>query len=105
MISPSDYAEFVRREYLSEFVRAGGSSVKFVVSSEDGWATALDGALRAAAASEADDLDLATLASRHAYDPAELLRDFKQKLQQLVLQDFELTQEFRIAMLRLCVAQ
>jgi hypothetical protein len=156
MIGPSDYAEFVRREYLAEFVRAGGSSVKFVVSSEDGWATALDGALRAAAASEGYafarvdatdvrvhmidkvfheiatqidwdetarncagtalnelgfrggeeyELDLATLASRHDYDPAELLKDFKQKLQQLILQDFELTQEFRIAMLRLCVAQ
>lgn len=52
MIAVRDYADFVRREYLEEFVARGGSAVKFVVVPGDADAGALSVALAGAADSE-----------------------------------------------------
>jgi hypothetical protein len=46
MIAPAEYADFVGREYLDEFVRLGGSAVKFVVPGHAGWAEELERELR-----------------------------------------------------------
>ena len=60
----------------------------------DGAGTEADGTLTAAA-----------LAARHAVDVAELTRDVNRELQQRIMRDYEMTQEFRVAMLRLCQAE
>lgn len=51
------------------------------------------------------DLSLDALAELNDYDPIELRLDLNRALQDLTVRDYELAQEFRIAMLRLCRAQ
>jgi hypothetical protein len=50
-------------------------------------------------------LSLESLAEANRYDPQELRRDLARRLQQEILGDYLLAQEFRTAMLRLCQAQ
>jgi hypothetical protein len=61
--------------------------------------------LRFALPSEPDALELESLARLNDYDANELRRDFNRGLQEDLFRDFQLTQEFRIAMIRLCQAQ
>lgn len=157
MIAPREYVSFVEREYLADYIRAGGSAVKFAVADDDAWVSDLRSGLRRAAeqagytyvavdaatvkahmidkvfheaarqidwrrgarayaARALDELgfgpidedgpiDLDRIAAAHDYRPAELRRDFNQKLQQEILDDVELAHEFRIAMLRVCAAE
>lgn len=51
------------------------------------------------------ELSFETLAAANQYDPQELRRDLSRRLQQEILGDYLLSQEFRTAMLRLCQAQ
>ncbi|MQA89166.1 MAG: hypothetical protein GEU90_02855 [Gemmatimonas sp.] len=157
MIRPEDYVEFVRREYLGEFVRSGGATVKFVLP-QDGLSIANVGeGLRRAAEQEgfvyarvdaaavkvhmidkvfnaiARQVDwnalawhvvretlgelrfdipsgesrptLEEIACANDYDPAELRREFNRRLQTKLFRDYQMAQEFRIAMIRLCQAQ
>jgi hypothetical protein len=157
MIQPVDYLRFVRREYLSGFIRHGGAAVKFVVPQTDAVATAASEALRRAAEEEgfayarvdaavdrihmidrvfhviARQIDwdrlarfivdetltelrfappageprptLEAIAHAHDFDPNELRKLFNQALQKRLFHDYQLAQEFRIAMIRLCQAQ
>lgn len=50
-------------------------------------------------------LTAAALAARHAVDVTELTRDVNRELQQRIMRDYQMTQEFRVAMLRLCQAE
>lgn len=50
-------------------------------------------------------LSLERLASANDYDANELRRDLNRTLQEEILGDYELAQEFRIALLRLCQAE
>ena len=34
-LAPSDYVNFLRSEYLTDFVKSGGSAVKFAVPADD----------------------------------------------------------------------
>jgi hypothetical protein len=157
MIRPADYLDFVRDEYLADFVRAGGAAVKFAVPLDGASPVELSALLQRAAESEGyvyahvdaaevkihmidrlffavarqvdwdalarfevvrllrdlrfelppdpAELDLDTLARINEYDPNELRRDFNRRLQEDLFRDFQLAQEFRIAMIRLCQAQ
>ena len=51
------------------------------------------------------DLSLDRLAAENVYEASELRRDLLRALQQEILEDYELTHEFRLAMLRLCQAE
>jgi hypothetical protein len=51
------------------------------------------------------ELDLESLARINEYDVNELRRDFNRRLQEDLFRDYQLAQEFRIAMIRLCQAQ
>lgn len=157
MTGMRDYLDFVQREYLSDFIRAGGAAVKFAVPLDGVSPEALHVRLREAAEdegityvsvdasevrahmidrvfhevahqidwdrharsfcrqalgrlglrvpSEEEPLAIAAVAELNGYDAGELRRDLNQDLQRTVLQDYELAQEFRIAMIRLCQAQ
>lgn len=157
MIRPSEYVDFLRSEYLADYVRAGGAAVKFVVLPEGAAAQELGTGLRevaqragyAYARVDAKDVkvhmidrvfhaiarqiawdDLARAVVRNAlselrfrlpedgaeptiegvarangYDPNELRRDFNRCLQEKLFHDYQMAQEFRIAMIRLCQAQ
>ena len=48
---------------------------------------------------------LEEIALAHEYDAGELGRDFKLRLWNKLFRDYQMAQEFRIAMIRLCVAQ
>ena len=156
-LQPADWLAVIRREYLAEFVRAGGAAVKFAVATDEADRLALREGLAQAAAAEGypfvvvdaataklhlieklfqaiarqidwDDLTgafLARLFKRNAYqlplrradwtvreiaalngrDERELLRDVKSWLERELFRDYAMSQEFRIAMLRLCLAQ
>lgn len=49
MIAPREYVSFVEREYLIDFIRGGGSAVKFVVAESDACVSELQHELRRAA--------------------------------------------------------
>ena len=51
------------------------------------------------------DVSVEAVAAHHQVDAGELSRDMNRRLQQDVFHDYEMVQEFRIAMLRLCQAQ
>ena len=53
----------------------------------------------------ASDLTLERIAALNEFDQDELRLEFSRKLQEEILNDFEMAQEFRRAMLRLCLAQ
>jgi len=153
-LTPSEYVDFVRSEYLSDFVKSGGSAVKFAIADDGAELRAL---LRNAALAEgyavasvdagdvrahmidkvfhevarqidwdagavvfatralrglgfsvpenASDLSLERVAALNEYDENELRVKFERRLQAEILDDFEMAQEFRRAMLRLCEAQ
>lgn len=157
MIDPGAYLELVRREYLADFLRAGGASVKVAVpldgvSPEDVHArlrraaedegftyAAVDasevrahmidrvfheiahqidwdrharhfcgqafGRLGLRVPSDEGSLTVEAVAELNQYDAGELRRELNRDLQRRILQDYELAQEFRIAMIRLCQAQ
>ena len=157
MLTIREYADFVRSEYLADFVIGGGSAVKFVVADDASQAAQLRFALRDAALAEGyavasvdaasvrvhmidkvfhevarqidwdacahvfaarafrdlgfiipenpSDLTLERVAALNEFDQNELRIAFQRRLQQEILQDFEMTHEFRRAMLRLCQAQ
>ena len=48
------------------------------------------------------DLTVAAVARHYDYDQGELNRTLNQQLQKELLKDFRMTQEFRVAMMRLC---
>lgn len=50
----------------------------------------------------AEDLALRRVAEHHSYDEGELRRELNRHLQQQILHDYAMTQEFRIAVIRLC---
>ena len=45
------------------------------------------------------------LAAHHRVDPTELARDLNRQLQSMIVRDYAMVQEFRVAMLRLCQAE
>ena len=156
-LRPADWLVVIRRDYLAEFVRAGGAAVKFAVAVDPADRAALREGLAQAAGAEGyafamvdaattklhlieklfqaiarridwDDLTeafLAGLFKHYAYqlphrradwtireiaalngrDEREMLRDVKGWLESQLLHDYAMSQEFRIAMLRLCLAQ
>jgi hypothetical protein len=153
-LTPADYVSFLRSEYLADFVKSGGSAVKFAVPPEEvelgellkdaalaeGYAVAsvdaaevrahmIDkvfhdvarqvdwdaGAIVVATRAfrslgftvpeNASDLTLERIAAMNEFDQHELRLEFSRKLQGEILNDFEMAQEFRRAMLRLCLAQ
>ena len=53
----------------------------------------------------ADALAIDALAAHHAMDVNELTRDVNRELQQRIMRDYAMAQEFRVAMLRLCQAE
>lgn len=63
------------------------------------------GELRFALPAEGAPLSIETLAAANRFDPQELRRDLNRRLQQEILGDYLLAQEFRTAMVRLCQAQ
>lgn len=153
-LTPSDYVDFLRSEYLSDFVKSGGSAVKFAVA-DDGaelrsllrsnalaegyvvasvdagdvrahmidqifhsvarqvdwdagavvFATRAFRSLGFSVPENVSDLTLERIAALNEFDENELRLAFQRKLQGEILRDFEMTQEFRRAMLRLCQAQ
>ena len=52
MIATEEYLDFLRKEYLADFVRKGGATVKFVVAPDDTRAAAFSAGLSDAASSE-----------------------------------------------------
>ncbi len=54
---------------------------------------------------DSDDVTVSGVAIRFGVDPAELSRDINRQLQQRIYRDYDMVQEFRTAMLRLCQAQ
>lgn len=82
--------------------------VFFEVARQIGWADLAERFLRTAYAAlkvppKGDhDLGLRSVAEHHSYDEGELRRDLNRSLQQTILRDYAMTQEFRIAMTRLC---
>ena len=58
-------------------------------------------ALRVPAADDRS-LGLRDVADLHSYDEGELRRDLNRHLQKRLLEDYAMTQEFRVAMIRLC---
>lgn len=157
MIRPADYLAFLRREYLADFIRAGGAAVKFVVPFEGAALADLEEGLARAAREQGyvvarvdarevklhladrlffevarqvpwdelaravvlqalaelrfqlppagEPLSVEALAEANRYNAQELRRDLSRRLQQRILGDYLLSQEFRTAMLRLCQAQ
>jgi hypothetical protein len=148
--------EVVRREYLADFIRAGGASVKVAVPLDGVSPADVHEDLRRAAKDEgysyayvdasevrADKIDrvfheiarqidwdrhtrdvctrayadlglrvpaespitVDAVAEANRYDAVELRLELNRDLQRRILQDYELAQEFRIAVARLCQAQ
>jgi P-loop Domain of unknown function (DUF2791) len=154
VIDTTEYLEFLRTEYLTDFVARGGAAVKFLVPSNDSEAESLHAGLADIATKSnyvyayvdaayykvhmidqvffavarqidweglsarflrnslreiafpvpegSEDLTVAGLARHFNYDQGELNRTINQRLQLNLLKDFRMTQEFRVAMLRLC---
>lgn len=151
------YLEFLSKQYLGDFIRQGGASVKFVVSADVRVSHRFHAGLAEAAAAEGyayaridsattkvhqvdqvffalarqldweglaahfvrtaydavsfpvpdepGELAVAAAAARHHVDRRELYRSVRRHLEAVVLGDHAMTQELRLAMLRLCQAQ
>jgi hypothetical protein len=156
-LQSADWLDLMRREYLAEYVRAGGAAVKFAVAADAAERSALREGLAGIAAAEGysfalvdaaktklhlidklfqevarqidwDELTyefVSGLLKRHAYqlplsrddytirgiaahngrDEIEFRRDLTSWLERDLFRDHAMSQEFRIAMLRLCLAQ
>jgi len=155
-MTPEDWLEIVRKEYLQDFIRGGGAAVKFVVPTEEidhvdlrekirGISEA-EGYLFASVEAEktavhmidhlfhevarqvnwdnlafsfvsrilSDDglnvpsqqeFSLRKLAELNELDEKLLRRDFRRLLEKKLFHDYQMSQEFRIAMMQLCQAQ
>ena len=103
------------RGYQVVHVDAANSKVQmieqifFAIAAQIDWSHLAGQVARTAASAagyplpnESENLSVATLAYYYAVDEKELKRDINQKLQQIIFRDYEMVQEFRIAMLRLC---
>jgi P-loop Domain of unknown function (DUF2791) len=156
-MSPQDWLESVRRDYLAEYIRGGGAAVKFAVSSTDAGRAELIEGLKAAAEEQGYHFALvdASLVSLHLIDklfhavartidwdamtraylerllrlrglrvpvlpesvavgriaelnasPEVLLRtNLQNAIHADLFDDYAMTREFRLAMIRLCLAQ
>lgn len=152
-LTAQGYADFLRSEYLGDFIKGGGSAVKFVVEDGDelqtilrskalseGYAVAsVDAAsvrahmidkvfhdvarqidwdagaivfvkraltdLGFALPENTSDLTLERIAALNEFDESEIRLTFQRRLQSEILRDYEMTMEFRRAMMRLCQAQ
>src|SRR6266545_2354776 len=129
-----EYLEFLRKEYLADFVRRGGASVKVAVVGGDRVAERFHTGLAAAATAEGylfaavdaasvrvhlidqlffavarqvdwHALAVSTVASSYDVNPRELYRSVRRQLEQALLAGAGLAHEFRLAMLRLCQAE
>lgn len=54
---------------------------------------------------DSEALSVDALAEHHRVDPVELSRDLNRQLQSMIMRDYAMVQEFRVAMLRLCQAE
>jgi len=156
-ISPKDWLEIIRKEYVQDFIRRGGVAVKFVVPADEMGRDALRDALRNVATDAgflfasvdakstklhmidklfhevARQIDWDELAysfvtrvlkenryelpvSRNEFNLHQiallsgreemfLRKELRTWLEKAIYPDFEMSQEFRIAMIRLCMAQ
>src|SRR6266498_1872833 len=97
-----EYLEFLRKEYLADFIRRGGASVKVAVVGGDRVAERFHTGL---AAASTGGLAVTTVATSYDVNPRELYRSVRRQLEQALLAGAGLAHEFRLAMLRLCQAE
>ncbi len=156
-MTPQEWLDTVRKEYLQDFIRRGGAAVKFVVPMEEIGHDQLRDELRRAAEEEGflfafvdaastkihmvdklfhevarqvdwdglaysfvtrifkenkyelpsarDEFNLQQIALRNKREEKLLRKELHTWLEEAIYRDFEMSQEFRIAMIRLCMAQ
>jgi len=156
-MTPQEWLDIIRKEYLQDFIRRGGATVKFVVPMEEIGHDQLRDELRKAAEEEEflfafvdaastkihmidklfhevarqvdwdglaysfvtrifkenkyelptapDEFNLERIALLNKREEKLLRKDLNTWLEQAIYRDFEMSQEFRIAMIRLCMAQ
>ncbi len=156
-ISPQDWLEIIRREYLQDFIRRGGAAVKFVVPTQEighhqlrdqlGKIAKEEGFLFASVDAQStkihmvdklfheiarqvdwdelaysfvtktlkengyelpsrrDEFNLQQIALLNTREEMFLRHELRTWLEKAIYRDFEMSQEFRIAMIRLCIAQ
>jgi len=156
-MTPQEWLDTVRKEYLQDFIRRGGAAVKFVVPMEEIGHDQLRDELRRAAEEEGflfafvdaastkihmvdklfhevarqvdwdglaysfvtrifkenkyelpsarDEFNLQQIALRNKREEKLLRKELHTWLEEAIYRDFEMSQEFRIAMIRLCIAQ
>src|SRR4030065_725512 len=85
-ITPTEYLEIIRKEYLQDFIRYGGTAVKFIVPSHH-------------------EFNIRKLAELNERDETFLRVDIKVILEKDLLHDYHMCHEFRNAMRWLCLAQ
>src|SRR5271165_1198103 len=107
MIAPEEYVEFLGNEYLRGYIDTGGCAVKFAVVDD----TAASG-FRELVVNEGRQSGYvvatvdASTTRVHLMEQIffEVARDVDRELQQHIFRDYDMVQEFRIGMLRLCQA-
>jgi hypothetical protein len=156
-MTPQEWLDTIRKEYLQDFIRRGGAAVKFVVPMEEIGHDQLRDELRRAAEEEGflfafvdaastkihmidklfhevarqvdwdglaysfvtrifkenkyelpsarDEFNLQQIALLNGREEMFLRRELHTWLEEAIYRDFEMSQEFRIAMIRLCMAQ
>lgn len=156
-MTPQEWLDTVRKEYLQDFIRRGGAAVKFVVPMEEFGHDHLRDELRRAAEEEGylfafvdaastkihmvdklfhevarqvdwdglaysfvtrifkenkyelpaarDEFNLQQIAIRNKREVMLLRKELHTWLEEAIYRDFEMSQEFRIAMIQLCKAQ
>lgn len=156
-MTPQEWLDTVRKEYLQDFIRRGGAAVKFVVPMEEIGHDQLRDELRRAAEEEGflfafvdaaltkihmvdklfhevarqvdwdglaysfvtrifkenkyelpsarNEFNLQQIALRNKREEMLLRKELHTWLEEAIYRDFEMSQEFRIAMIRLCMAQ
>lgn len=156
-MTPQEWLDTIRKEYLQDFIRRGGAAVKFVVPMEEIKHQQLRDELRKAAEEEGflfafidaastkihmidklfhevarqvdwdglaysfvtrifkenkyelptipDEFNLERIAQLNNREEKLLRKDLNTWLEKVIYRDFEMSQEFRIAMIRLCMAQ
>jgi len=155
-ITPQKYFEIIRKEYLQEFIRQGGTAVKFIVPTEEIDHKGLQQQLRSVSETEGylfaaidaaktgvhmidhifhevaqqiewDDLafsfmshilskngfkvpprqefNIRKLSELNQLDETQLPVEIQRLLTRHLFRDYQMCQEFRIAMMRLCLAQ
>src|SRR5208283_5054172 len=108
-VAAHEWLELIEREYLTDFITAGGGAVKFVVGDAHQLmvvARVLDLLSERHGLAHVT-IDAATtiqdVAERNRVDVTLLRRDFRQWLTAEVMRDTEMTQDFRVAMTQLCL--